>query len=157
MQQRTEIQDYFLKAPQPIKDYLAGDAFSDVMQKITTKYNFHINQAAQIENEMVMILLGLEHPNDLLGNLQPIGIPVSVVEDLIVDLDSQILRPMRDEIIRMYTERAAADEVPDKPKPTIPHSSLEDSVGKRLHETIQNPREEKTLSQSPDPYREPIE
>lgn len=154
-----ELKHYFAAAPQPIQDFLTGEGLAKALSGIQTKHNLHIDQAGTVENHVVLILLGLEHPNDLYGNLKlGMTLPESVLEQLVADVDREILHPMHDEIIRLHNEKASVEnDTPQQPRPTIEHSSLVNSVGKRLNETIQNPRQEKELPKTNDPYREPIE
>lgn len=143
---QTDLQQYFSKADPAIQSYLTNDTFNDALRYITTNNNLHLDVARNAENEIVLVLLGLEHPNDLLGNLQNAGVPAKDAVSVLTDIDAKILQPLHNQIVRTHKNRS-------EPQPTIPHSA----IGKRLSEATHVPREEKKIATPNDPYREPIE
>lgn len=117
------FKEQFQKLPPELK---AAITASDLRQKLfvlTQKYRLHIDKAATLENEVVMVLMGMEDPEEFVRNIErELGIDASSAQALAKDVSEQIFHPIRtrlDEFLKAENERRTAVERVSAP-PVIP-------------------------------------
>lgn len=64
------LRDRFTQLPQEVQNYLQSDAFSNLIQQIGTKHDLSDQSTNLLEDELVLVLMGLDSAQDLPVNLQ---------------------------------------------------------------------------------------
>lgn len=102
--------------PAPIRNYIAQEKYTVVARSLMAKYNLHIDQGSVIEREIVLLLMGVENPNDFIQALtSQARLDQKTVDGIVRDVNEQIFMPLRAEM------RLAAAPAPAAPaKPTVP-------------------------------------
>ena len=67
---QKNINKYFNKLPKGIKDAILATDLKEKFKTITVKHKLQLDQAADIENETMFVMLGLEHPDDYTENIK---------------------------------------------------------------------------------------
>lgn len=103
---KETLKDQFKKIPQDIQDAILAVDLRSKMQFITKKNNLHIDQAGALENEAVFVLLGLEHPNDLIANLaKHVEVSEEKAEAIAEDLNREIFLKVRESLKKIFKEK----------------------------------------------------
>lgn len=94
--------------PNPIRTYLASGKYSSVTQMLMGKYSLHIDQSGILERELLLMLMGLETPDEFETALKnELQLPEGVILQIMDDVNQEVFVPLRKEI----REISAADEV----------------------------------------------
>ncbi|MBL7046003.1 MAG: hypothetical protein ISR99_03180 [Parcubacteria group bacterium] len=184
---KTKIQEHFEKLPQTLKEAIHSSNFQDKLLAISKKHRLHINQGATLENETLLVMMGLDDASSFTKNLQnELEISKEQAEQITADVAKEILLPIR-ESLKELLERQSQEEAESEkeavpptestpavnesapiPIPTPKEETLEDPKSdlsaKKLNETTQrstpvvNIKEKEGEKKfSDDPYRETIE
>ena len=95
------IKEVMQTLPPPIRAYLAGGRYSAVAKSLMTKYGLHIDQGGILEREVMLLLMGIESPQEFSDSLkQEALIPDDVVRNIVTDINQQIFIPLREEMRR---------------------------------------------------------
>lgn len=101
------LKDQFKKLPKDIQEAILAVDLRSKMQFITKKNNLHIDQAEVLENEAVFVLLGLEHPNNLVANIaKHVEVSEEKAEAIAEDLNREIFLKVRESLKKIFEERA---------------------------------------------------
>ena len=154
--QNQALQKLYEAAPETIRNFLATNGFQALLARIATQNQLRPDQGVIFENEVILTLLDGDTSNFPKKLNEQLSLSVEQVDKLVSDVNVDVFSVVRNELIQMQHENDLAEQTA-APTPTIPHSSLEQSIEKRLQETVRAPREERELPVTQDPYREPIE
>ncbi|HEY0948395.1 MAG TPA: hypothetical protein VGE53_02845 [Candidatus Paceibacterota bacterium] len=104
--------------PKPVRDFLKSDERDVVVRDLSAKYNLHVDQAGEFERAFILMLLGVERPEEFMASLSATGLTADVINGLATDLNERVFTPLRD------AERLAATTPvpvpPKKPEPIPP-------------------------------------
>lgn len=100
--------------PPPIRTYLQSGQHSLVAQDLMNRYRLHADQAAILEREVMLLIMGLEEPQEFEDALvHEASIPIEMVAQINEELNKSIFIPLRDQM------RKAPAPAPVS-RPTIP-------------------------------------
>lgn len=100
------LKNQFKKLPKDIQDAILAVDLGSKMQVITKKNNLHIDQAEILENETVFVLLGLEHPSDLVANIaKHVDVSEEKAEAITEDLNRDIFLKIRESLKKIFEEK----------------------------------------------------
>lgn len=100
------LKNQLKKLPKDIQDAILAVDLRSKMQFITKKNNLHIDQAEALENEAVFVLLGLEHPNNLIANIaKHAEVSEEKAEAIAEDLNREIFLKVRESLKKIFEER----------------------------------------------------
>ncbi len=100
------LRNQFNKLPKDIQDAILSVDLRSKMELITRKNNLHIDQAGDLENEVVFVMLGLEHPGNLVSNIaKDIEVSEEKAEAIAGDLNREIFLKIRESLKKVFEER----------------------------------------------------
>ncbi|MBM2817522.1 MAG: seg [Parcubacteria group bacterium] len=100
------LKNQFKKLPKDIQDAILAVDLRSKMQFITKKNNLHIDQAETLENEAVFVMLGLEHPENLVANIaKHVEVSEEKAEAIAEDLNREIFLKVRESLKKIFEER----------------------------------------------------
>ena len=84
--------------PPVIKAYITGGKYTAVAQKLMAKYNLRIDQAGVLERELMLLLMGIDTPDELTEALaSEAKLEQQTVNSIIRDLNDEVFVPLREE------------------------------------------------------------
>ena len=169
----------FKELPAPVQRAITSSDVEKRLRELATQHRLHVDQWDALENEVMLALLGFEHPQDLEKNLAAaLGAGVEGVQTIAKDINKIIFEPIREELERelehpqaqekQLTEAEAArqqlleggetGETPPAtpPAPTPPAPKTDALVARTPASGAYKPGEPSTSRKSvvDDPYRE---
>lgn len=179
MDEQTILREQFKKMPQNLQELVLSNDLSEKFFNISKKHNLHHDQAGALETETLLVIMGLDSAADYPKNLKQalVNIPEEKLENIMLDVESLIIAPIRDSLISFIQSEAeetkAGEEAP-VPRPEVPSNlpiektpdqvtsnfeqKFSQNVKSEHKEThLEEHPKEKTQPFSEDPYREPIE
>lgn len=85
--------------PPPIRSYLAQGKYTTVVQSLMTKYSLRIDQGGVLEREIMLLLMGIENPEEFNQTLATeANINQQTVSSIVQDVNTQIFSPLREEM-----------------------------------------------------------
>jgi len=127
--------------PPPIQRYLGEGKYSIVANHLMTKYSLHIDQGGILEREIMLLLMGIENPDEFTKTLaEEAKLDQQTINNIVKDVNDQIFVPLRDEM------RNGPQAVPQMQKPATMSASRpsevrqQTNVGGPPREVILQPR-----------------
>lgn len=177
MKESTEkiIQERFKKLPSTLQKAITSNDFKDGLRTISEKYKLHLDKGVTLENETLMVMMGLDDTSSFTQNLQRgLGIDKEQAEKITADVAKDILLPIRESLKELLstqdieeevvpeesvikTEEIAPEEEPENAKTDLSTQKLNETTQRSTQEVSVEDKEEKKKPFSDDPYRETIE
>ncbi|MAF59655.1 MAG: hypothetical protein QF858_04140 [Candidatus Pacebacteria bacterium] len=174
MDKNTEklIQNRFIKLPEALQNAIRSSDFKEKIRRVSEKYKLHLDDGVVLENETVMVMMGLDDVKEFTKNLQGgMKVDKSTAEKITADIAKEVFLPIREslkELIARDSEEIAQDSSGENiSQDTIAGNEVQskDFSDKKLSQNTQtstpsvnvNIDEGKKRPTSDDPYREPIE
>lgn len=136
--------------PAPIRTFFASGKVEIVAKNLMQKYQFHIDQGAIVEREIIMLLLGLKNPTEFTEALaEEAKLTKIVINGIVQDVNNQIFVPLRKEEekggmaateVRPSTEIPKVEPQRPVPVPTPPSSISQPASHFKLENKIPLPR-----------------
>jgi hypothetical protein len=99
------IQDQLATLPEMIKDIILADEWKHWVGNIVKKNTLNLDQASSLESEIFVFLIGLVSIFDLRSSIQTeLNIPVSKVNDIMIDVNDMIVEPLKQKLITATEE-----------------------------------------------------
>lgn len=125
--------------PPIIRDYLSAGKYTIVARNLTTKYGLRIDQAGVLEREIMLLLMGIETPQEFAQALtEEARLDKKIVDSIALDVNEQVFIPLRTEEQKIGMSKMSEPAImppkgitnlikkdepvapPPSPKPTIP-------------------------------------
>ncbi|MBU6430843.1 hypothetical protein KGQ29_00480 [Patescibacteria group bacterium] len=104
------LRTQFNKLPKDIQNAIMSVNLRSKMELIARKNNLHIDQAQILENETVFVMLGLEHPSDLVENIvKNLEISEEKAEAIAKDINNEIFLKIRESLKKIFEEREGTE------------------------------------------------
>lgn len=101
----------FNKLPKDVQDAILSVNLRSKMQFITKKNNLHIDQAEALENETVFVMLGLEHPANLVANIaKNLEVSEEKAAAIAGNINDEIFLKIRESLKKIFEERKEEGE-----------------------------------------------
>lgn len=92
------IKEVMQTLPPVIRDYLAQGKYTPIAKSLMTKYNLRIDQGGVLEREIMLLLMGVENPDEFTQALvEEARLDEQTVSNIIKDVNNQIFAPLRKE------------------------------------------------------------
>jgi hypothetical protein len=105
--------------PPVIRTYLAQEKYTPVARNLMTKYGLRIDQGGVLEREIMLLLMGIETPDEFTKALiEEARLGAQVVDSIVQDINTQIFVPLRAEEMK-----SGKTTTPESSQPTPPQSS----------------------------------
>ncbi len=112
------IKEVMQTLPPPIRNYLSQGKYSIVAKNLMRKYGLHIDQGGVLEREIMLLLMGIENPDEFAASLKSEAtLPEDVVRSIMTDINQEIFIPLQKE---MRNAGSGAQET----KPAAPRASV---------------------------------
>lgn len=87
--------------PPVIRDYLAQGRYTPVAKSLMTKYTLRIDQGGVLEREIMLLLMGIENPEEFTKALiEEAKLNQQTVSGIVQEVNTQIFIPLREEMAR---------------------------------------------------------
>lgn len=111
--------------PPPVRQYLAEGRPSKVAATLMGKYGLHVDQGGIIERELMLLLMGLESPEEFAQSLkEDAQLGNDVLGGMVNDINQELLTPLRDEMRKGAEILSKNQPKPQAPGPTIIQPTL---------------------------------
>ena len=115
------IREVMQTLPPPIRQYLVQGKYTLVAKNLMSKYSLRIDQGGVLEREIMLLLMGVENPDEFAASLKS---EASILEDtvrsIMTDINQEIFIPLRKE---MQSAGSAVPEAKPEALPVPPHAS----------------------------------
>ena len=102
------IKEVMQTLPPPIRNYLSQGKYSIVAKNLMRKYGLHIDQGGVLEREIMLLLMGIENPDEFAASLKSDAVlSEDVVRNIMTDVNQEIFVPLQKEM------RNAGSAVPE--------------------------------------------
>lgn len=104
--------------PPPIRNYIAQEKYTAVARSLMVKYGLHIDQGAVVEREIMLLLMGVENPDEfVLALSSEASLDQKTVDNIVRDVNEQVFMPLREEMRISSAPASAKPSVPQPPRP----------------------------------------
>jgi len=124
---QNKIAEIYAKLPADIKQAIASSNYKQKLTELFRKYQLHVDQAGALETETSLVMLGITHPNDFVGNLKE---NLNILDDkarlIAKDVNDMIFLSIRASLMKMHEEVERGETpkvIPPQPQP-IPKPSF---------------------------------
>lgn len=150
--------------PPSIRNYLAQGKYTAVAKGLMTKYRLHIDQANVVEREIMLLLMGIDNPDEFVKSLiEDAKLDQQTVNGIVQDVNAQIFVPLRDEMrkgpqkvnIQPQTPRpqqSPANAPKYAPIPKFPHLLQNPPSPKAMEGTVNIIPDKKLLEDHEEPH-----
>lgn len=130
---RKIIQESFKKLPARLQEAILAAELPEKFRTIMTKHKLQIDQAADVENETMLVMLGLEHLDDYTKNItREAELDETKAHEIAEDVNRIIFLPIRNSLREFHRKEAAeedgeeeAAEISNAPRATAPQQTRE--------------------------------
>lgn len=85
--------------PPVLRTYIAEEKYAPVTQSLMSKYHLRIDQAGVLEQETMLMLMGIETPNEFTQALvEEAKLDQQTVNSIVQDVNTQIFIPLREQM-----------------------------------------------------------
>lgn len=110
---KTLIQEHFRSLPKDLQSYITSEKFAQTIEQIGSTHALTKQETAILEDEAVLVLMGLEPIEDYADNLEEILQKSSQdAESVAISVANEIFSPIKD-VLGAYLEQASFDDTLD--------------------------------------------
>ena len=112
-----QVEERLAQLPEDIQNAIMASDFDQKMQAIGRAHNLHIDQAQQLGNETLLVMLGVSPMSGFTDDIiQEVRVSKEEADKIIADINTQILAPIRESMKKTYEESASTPtSVPQNP------------------------------------------
>lgn len=100
------LNERFDNLPKDIQEAIIATPWKEKLGQISKKHNLHIDQAGRLSEETILVMFGLEHPNDLIGNIaKHVEVSQEKAETIANDLNQEIFLKIRESLKKIFEEK----------------------------------------------------
>ncbi len=105
------IEEQSAKLPTEIRDFLASSGWDVALDSIVEKFAITGNVRVEFHNEILIILLGLMHPDAFRGEIEKFLLTrAEIIDAIVAEVEEKIFVPIRPSLIAFFeSERATAE------------------------------------------------
>ena len=82
--------------PPPIRNYLGQGKYSVVANRLMAKYSLHVDQGGILENGIMLLLMGVDTPEEFATALKDEAkISENILRSIMTDINQEIFVPLR--------------------------------------------------------------
>lgn len=97
------LNDRFEQLPEDVRKAIIATPWKERLSQISDKHNLHIDQAGRLGEETVIVMFGLEHPDNLIPNIaKHIGVSEEKAEAIAEDLNREIFLKVRESLKKIF-------------------------------------------------------
>lgn len=119
------VKEVMQTLPPPIRQYLSQGKYSIVAKNLMRKYGLHIDQGGVLEREIMLLLMGIENPDEFAASLKSeAALSEDVVKNIMTDVNQEIFIPLQKEMrnagSQMQPKKFVAPSSAPRMSPSIP-------------------------------------
>jgi preprotein translocase subunit SecA len=96
-----QIQEHFQKLPKVLQDAITSAEIEKHLREIADTYKLHLDQWNELENEVMLALMGMRPAKDLKDSIvHNVGIEETLAISLAADISRVVFDPVREELER---------------------------------------------------------
>lgn len=109
---QNTIQERMSQLPQSVRSAISHINYQTQVASLMHKYGLRVDQAGIIDTEIMLVLLGLEHPDSLAQNLVREGhIQKETAEAIMRDINENIFKQIRHELVELYSKEQILSKI----------------------------------------------
>jgi hypothetical protein len=132
------LKESFERLPQDVKDAILKLDTRAIMGEMAKRHDLHIDQEGSLEMETMLVMFGLERPEDYVKNLKDaLQIDQAKAEAIAVDANEKIFHNIRASLIKLHEEE---DRLEREEEERLSREEMEKKEGalKEFHEPEEN-------------------
>ncbi len=154
-EQKQQLSDAFSSLPKALQESISSSDVQAKLRDLAEVHKLHLDKWSLLENEIMMVLLGLTEPNDLAKNIsKETGLPLEQSQEITDSVTKIIFTPIQEKLRETLGESRSALETIDSSNPAIDISKFSPAP---TDPSAYNPKLEKKYADNNDPYHEAIE
>lgn len=118
------IGESYKRLPFDLKKAIVSSETRQRIQVVAEKHRLNSDQAADLEIETALVMLGLRSPTDFITNIKnALEAPVEKARVIAEDINAEIFRPVRESLKKIHGITSTDEEIPQRPgviPPPIP-------------------------------------
>ena len=115
-----QISQMYDNLPEDLKDSIFSVDTTSVVNEIGRKYGLAIDKIGDLANETGMVMLGVTHPNEFIGNLADrLEVDKEKARAIAQEINEQIFKKVRESLRKIHNMREEAEEEPTKGNPLL--------------------------------------
>lgn len=128
--------------PQNVRIYISQEKYTIVVKELMTRYSLHIDQGGILEREIILLLMGIESPEEFTQALfEEARINKQTISSIAKDVNNQIFIPLREEMRKSGgadTARTAVSVKPLTQSASAPPKTNASTVEQKSNFNLQN-------------------
>ena len=138
--------------PPVIRAYLAQGKYTPVAKTLMAKYGLRIDQAGVLEREIMLLLMGIENPDEFIQALmEEAKLDKKVIDGIVQDVNTQIFIPLRQE--EMKSAQTKRETLVPIPPAGVLRTNVPSAAGTESHFHLEN---KIPLRPAPSPISPPV-
>ena len=106
-----QISQMYDSLPEDLKDSIFSVDTTSVVNEIGRKYGLAIDKIGDLANETGMVMLGVTHPNEFIGNLADrLDVDKEKARAIAQEINEQIFKKVRESLRKIHNIREGAEE-----------------------------------------------
>jgi len=143
----TKLKERFAALPPVVQKAIASTEVSAHLRKLASTHRLHFDQWQTLENEVMMVLLGIEPAEKLAENISEAArVEREAAEKISADVNAMVFAPIRGELEVILSEQEKAEKPTEKNIPQNRSPMYKPGEISSARSDIES-----------DPYREPVE
>ncbi len=115
------IKEQYAKLPPVLQEAMQSAHLHEQIAAIGAKHQLHIDQMGLLEDEVMFLMMGFTEPIEFPGHLQEnLNISAEVAQKLAIDINENILLPIRDRMENNTTEVETPTNITNPPAVSTP-------------------------------------
>ncbi len=143
---QESLRAFIDNVPEEVKGFLLEKKYVVVATTLAQRYELQTKQSAVLENELLLMLIGVENPQEVSDVLINNGFDKNNVDNIMHDIEIMVFSPLREQMKIQHP-------IQDIKKPTQQPPYPEHSTIQSIPTPPKKPIVEKYTA---DPYREPL-
>src|SRR3990167_9217615 len=106
-----QIAQMYDNLPEDLKEAIFGLEMNEIVEKIGRENQLNIEQIGDLANETGMVMLGVTHPNEFIGNLADrLEVDKEKARAIAGGINEQIFKKVRESLRKIHNMREGAEE-----------------------------------------------
>ena len=109
-----QIAKMYDNLPEDLKDAIFGLEMNEIVEKIGRENHLNIEQIGDLANETGMVMLGVTHPNEFIGNLADrLEVDKEKARAIAGEINEQVFKKVRESLRKIHNMREGREEKED--------------------------------------------
>ena len=105
-----QIAQMYDNLPEDLKDAIFGLEMNEIVERIGRENQLNIEQIGDLANETGMVMLGVTHPNEFIGNLADrLEVDKEKARAIAQEINEQIFKKVRESLRKIHNMREGGE------------------------------------------------